>query len=168
MQIQATVIEPTEPHQDPEIGSSWADDGNPPAARGRYGWIALLAVAAIAVGLLVVQVTVARFCVPGDGFLPDWLTLAGLDCPSRGTVWALAEDPPPAAVLGAMRCELRRPARAGVDHQVRGRLVSVDGRKLTSEVAMLDPEASVIAIAQAVLIAVDPTLFGGATTEGSA
>ena len=112
--------------------------------------------------------TVGRFCVPGEGFLPDWLTLAGLDCPSGGTVWALAEDPPPAAVLGAMRCELRRPARAGVDHQVRGRLVSVDGRKLTSEVAMLDPEASVVAIAQALWIAVDPTLFGGATTEASA
>jgi hypothetical protein len=56
MQIQEATIESPEAEQVPEIPSPSADDQKSPEAKGRYGWVALLAVAAIAVGLLVVQV----------------------------------------------------------------------------------------------------------------
>mgnify|MGYP001817288998 CR=1 FL=1 len=110
--------------------------------------------------------TVARFRVEGTGPLPGWLTLAGLDCPSGHTVFSLAEQPPAVAVLGSMQCQLHNEARAGLDYQVRGRLSSVVGRKLTSEVAMLAPDGTTIAEGRAVWIAVDPALFGGSTAEG--
>lgn len=103
--------------------------------------------------------TVARFDVAGEGPLPDWLTLAGLDCPSGHTM-QLADEPPEVAVLGAMRCESYATARAGVDYQVRGRLHSVEGRKHTTEVAMLAPDGTTVAAARAVWIAVDPSRFG--------
>ena len=105
---------------------------------------------------------VARFGVPGEGPLPDWLSLAGLDCPSGHTVFNLADEPPGVVVLGSMQCQLAAEAHAGVDYQARGRLVSVDGRKLTSEVAMLAPDGTTVAEARAIWIAVDPALFASA------
>ena len=57
MQIQEAIIESPEAQQAPEIPSPSAVDQKGPEARGRYGWVALLAVAVIAVALLVVQVT---------------------------------------------------------------------------------------------------------------
>lgn len=104
--------------------------------------------------------TVARFRVDGEGPVPDWLTLAGLDCPSGGTVFALVEPPPAAAVLGLMQCHLLAPAERGVDYQVRGRLVAQEGRKLFAEVAMLAPSGDTVAEARAVWVSVDPEAFG--------
>jgi hypothetical protein len=57
MQIQEAIIESPEAQQAPEIPWPSAVDQKGPEAKGRYGWVALLAVAAIAVALLVVQVT---------------------------------------------------------------------------------------------------------------
>ena len=56
MLIQEAIIESHEVQRAPEIPSPSADEQNDPGARGRYGWVALLAVVAVAVGLLVVQV----------------------------------------------------------------------------------------------------------------
>jgi hypothetical protein len=109
--------------------------------------------------------TVAPFHVAGEGPLPDWLTLAGLDCPSGHTAFSLAEQPPAVAVLGSMRCQSYAPANAGVQYQVRGRLHSVKGRKLISEVAILAPDGSTVAAAQATWIAVDGAAFGAASAE---
>ena len=67
MQIQEATIESPEAEQVPEIPSPSADDHKSPEAKGRYGWVALLAVAAIAVGLLVVQVIAS----PEPSFEPD-------------------------------------------------------------------------------------------------
>ncbi len=108
---------------------------------------------------------VARFRVEGHGTLPDWLTLAGLDCPSGHTVFELTNEPPTAAVLGSMSCQVNGAASAGVDYQVRGRLTSVDGRKFSSEVAMLDPDGVAVAEASAVWIAVDPAAFGASVNS---
>lgn len=109
---------------------------------------------------------VARFRVGGQGTIPDWLTLAGLDCPSGHTVFALADDQPTVAVLGSMSCQVNEAASAGVDYQVRGRLASVEGRKFSSEVAMLDPDGTAVAEAVAVWIAVDPAAFGASVSNG--
>jgi len=105
---------------------------------------------------------VAGFSVPGSGRLPDWLTIAGLDCPSGATVFGQVDEPPAAAVLGTMVVDRRGRAEAGVAYQVRGRLVAAEGRKLTSDVAMLDPDGSAVAVARAVWIIVDPAAFGAA------
>ena len=56
MLIQEAIIESPEAQQAPEIPSPSTDGQKDPEARSRYGWVALLAVVAIAVGLLVVQV----------------------------------------------------------------------------------------------------------------
>ena len=56
MLIQEPITESQEVRQAPEIPSPSADEQNDPDARSRYGWAALLAVVAVAVGLLVVQV----------------------------------------------------------------------------------------------------------------
>ena len=69
------------------------------------------------------------------------------------------------AVIGDAACSLRphvaagTPVHAGVDYQVRGRVRSVEGRKLSSEVAMLDPDGTTVAEAVAVWIAIDPSMF---------
>ena len=110
---------------------------------------------------------VARFRVPGTGVLPDWLTIAALDCPSAGSALGLADDPPPVAVLGSMTSQLYSPAHAGVDYQVRGRLASIDGRKYNAEVAMLDPDGTTVAEALAIWIAVDPAAFGSPPGNGA-
>ncbi len=104
--------------------------------------------------------SLARFRVPGNGALPDWLTIAGLDCPSGWTVFMLADPSPPAAVLASMQCQVHRPATAGIDYQVRGRLLSSDGRKHYTEVAMLDPDGHGVAAARTLWIEVDPAAFG--------
>jgi hypothetical protein len=109
--------------------------------------------------------TVTRFHVDGDQPLPSWLTLAGLDCPSGHTAGILSEQQPEAIVLGSMQCSLHRPASAGVDYQVRGRLRSEDGRKLTSEVAMLDPGGSLVASARATWIVVDAAAFSAGSGD---
>ena len=56
MLIQEAIIESPEVQRAPEIPSPSADEQKDPEARSRYGWVALLAVVAVAVGLLVVQV----------------------------------------------------------------------------------------------------------------
>ncbi|MFA9563262.1 MAG: hypothetical protein ACERLM_00935, partial [Acidimicrobiales bacterium] len=50
MLIQEAIIESPEAQQAPEIPSPSTDGQKDPEARGRYGWVALLAVVAIAVG----------------------------------------------------------------------------------------------------------------------
>lgn len=102
----------------------------------------------------------ARFRFGGNGRLPDWLTIAGLDCPSGWTVFMLADPAPGAAVLASMQCQVHESTIAGVDYQVRGRLLSSDGRKHSSEVAMLDPEGRCVAAAKTLWIEVDPATFG--------
>ena len=104
--------------------------------------------------------SLARFRVPGEGELADWLTIAGLDCPSGWTVFMLADPSPPAAVLASMKCQVHEPARAGIDYQVRGRLLCSDGRKHFTEVAMLDPDGHEVAAARTLWIEVDPASFG--------
>jgi hypothetical protein len=104
--------------------------------------------------------SLARFHRPGDGGLPDWLTIAGLDCPSGWTVFTVASPAPAAAVLASMQCQVHETTVAGVDYQVRGRLQSSDGRKHFSEVAMLDPDGATVAAARTLWIEVDPADFG--------
>ncbi|MGI9576633.1 MAG: hypothetical protein ACR2OH_00350 [Microthrixaceae bacterium] len=104
--------------------------------------------------------TLARFRVAGDGPLPDWLTIAGLDCPSGWTVFMVADPSPEAAVLASMQCQVHEPATAGVDYQVRGRLLGTDGRKHFTEVAMIDPDGQSVAAARTLWIEVDPATFG--------
>lgn len=100
----------------------------------------------------------ARFRVDGEGLLPDWLVWAGLDCPS-GFAATLAEHPPEGFVLGTMSGQVHGGAEAGVEHQVHGRLVAVDGRKYTTEVAMLAPDGTTVGSARAVWIGIDPGRF---------
>jgi hypothetical protein len=104
--------------------------------------------------------TLARFRVPGEGRLPDWLTIAGLDCPSGWTVFMLTVPSPEAVVLASMQCQVHEPTIADVDYQVRGRLLSSDGRKHFTEVAMLDPDGDAVAAARTLWIEVDPAAFG--------
>lgn len=104
--------------------------------------------------------TLAQFAIAGDGRLPDWLTIAGLDCPSGWTVSILADPIPEAVVLASMQCQVHEPTVAGVDYQVRGRLLSSDGRKHLTEVAMLDPDGRAVASAKTLWIEVDPATFG--------
>jgi hypothetical protein len=100
----------------------------------------------------------ARFRVDGDGLLPSWMVWAGLDCPS-GFAVTLDENPPSTFVLGTMSGQVQDEVRAGVDYQVQGRLVAADGRKLTTEVAMLAPDGTTVGAARAVWIAMDPSQF---------
>lgn len=100
----------------------------------------------------------ARFTVDGEGPLPTWLVWAGLDCPSAGAV-SLAEHPPDAIVLGTMSGQVPGEAHAGVDYQVRGRLLASEGRKNTVEVAMLAPDGTTVGAARAVWIAIDLSQF---------
>lgn len=100
----------------------------------------------------------ARFAVDGDDLLPSWMGWAGLDCPSGHAV-NLGDDPPPVVVLGTMSGQVEAPVRAGVDYQVRARLVSSEGRKHTTEVAMLAQDGTAVAAARAVWIAIDPGRF---------
>lgn len=97
----------------------------------------------------------ARFRVEGHGSLPRWMGWAGLDCPSGHTVGAVGEGGPEAAVLGTMSGQVGE-VSAGVSYQVRGRRIASEGRKHTTEVAMLDPDGAVVAAARAIWIAVDP------------
>jgi hypothetical protein len=90
--------------------------------------------------------------------VPPWMVWAGLDCPSGGAV-SLANDRPPAVVLGTMSGRVVGPVFGGVEYQVRARLVDVDGRKHTAEVAMLGPDGDSVAEARAVWIAIDPAQF---------
>lgn len=98
----------------------------------------------------------ARFRVDGEGLLPAWLGWAGLDCPSGHTIRAVLDDGPGAVVLGTMSAQVGD-VHAGVDYQVRGRLVAAEGRKYTTEVEMLAPDGASVAAARAVWIAVDPS-----------
>jgi hypothetical protein len=102
---------------------------------------------------------VARFFVAGEGELPGWMVWAGLDCPSGFAAGALSAGPGTALVLGTMSAQVLAPARAGVEYQVRGRLLAAEGRKKTSEVTMLDPDGEAVGVARAVWIEVDPATF---------
>ena len=104
--------------------------------------------------------SLAGFRYSGDGELPDWLTIAGLDCPSGWSVFTIEPSAPTAAVLASMQCQVHQPTRAGVDYQVRGRMLGSEGRKHFSEVAMLDPDGRAVAAARTLWIEVDPAAFG--------
>lgn len=104
--------------------------------------------------------SVARLRVDGDDPVPDWLVWAGIDCPSAPGSMLPAAEAPAAVVLGTLAGQVEHQVRAGVEHQVRSRLLEVSGRKYTTEVAVLDPDGRAVASARAVWIAVDPAVLG--------
>lgn len=96
---------------------------------------------------------------PG-GEVPDWMVWAAVDCPSGGATFPWI-DRTQGVLLGELSLHIRERPVAGVAHQIVARPLHRDGRKLTSDVALVAGDGTNIARGRSVWIAVSrPTRTG--------
>ncbi len=85
--------------------------------------------------------------------LEPWLIWAALDCPTGfPALAAIGTDE--AAVTGELAVEIRRPVPGDGSYQLLSRLTGHDGRKLTTEAALVDESGATLAAATATWISV--------------
>ena len=84
------------------------------------------------------------------------LVWAALDCPGG---WA-ADLPGRPLVLGRMALEHRGRVAPGEQHVVQGWVAGQDGRKVHTGTALRGPDGSVVAVARATWLSVDPASIG--------
>lgn len=84
------------------------------------------------------------------------LVWAALDCPGG---WS-ADLPGRAMVLGRMALQHRARLVPGTEHVVQGWVLGQDGRKVHTGTALRAPDGSVVAVARATWLAVDPAAVG--------
>ena len=82
---------------------------------------------------------------------------AALDCPGG---WAV-DLPGRPLLLGRMALEHRGRVVPGQEHVVQGWLTGEDGRKVHTGTAVWAPDGSLVAVARATWLAVDPATLGG-------
>lgn len=92
--------------------------------------------------------------VESGGIVPR-LVWAALDCPSGWAAMGQAGEPI-AAVLGRFRGRIHHLPRAGHPHVIVSWGTGIDGRKLSSRVALQDEDRTVLAVGEALWIRVDP------------
>ncbi|MPZ95663.1 MAG: hypothetical protein GEU96_12320 [Propionibacteriales bacterium] len=90
------------------------------------------------------------------GVVGEEYVWAALDCPGAWTV-DLEGRP---LVLGRMTAQLDAPATIGERHVVMGRLLGEDGRKTFTATTLYDSDGRIVARAEHLWIAIDPTTFG--------
>lgn len=91
---------------------------------------------------------------PGiDGEVPDWMVWAALDCPSGIPAMAMvALDQ--AVVTAELSVEIRDRIRGDGDYQLVSRRTGGEGRKHTTEAALVDERGRAVAVATALWLAV--------------
>jgi hypothetical protein len=92
-----------------------------------------------------------------DGLVREPFVWAALDCPGGWT--ADLEGRP--MVLGRITAQIDAPPRVGERHVVMGQWLGEDGRKTFTATTLYDPDGRILARAEHVWIAVQPTGFGG-------
>jgi hypothetical protein len=93
--------------------------------------------------------------VDATGKLPDWMVWAALDCPSAAAVLdTLAEGT--VFLLGEMAAEVTDTPVVGEAYQVVARSAGRDGRRLYSEVGLVDQGGHNLAVGRATWIIVSP------------
>lgn len=88
-----------------------------------------------------------------DGAVPAWLLWAALDCPSGIPALAKVERDE-AVVTGELCVEIRNDVPGDGDYQIIGRRTGRDGRKFTTESALIDERGRSLAVATATWIVV--------------
>lgn len=83
------------------------------------------------------------------------LVWASLDCPGGWTVDLVGRP----MVLGRITANVDAPAEVGERHVVMGRLLGQDGRKTFTTTTLYDSDGRIVARAEHVWIAVDPSAF---------
>ncbi|MCP3935168.1 MAG: hypothetical protein GY708_07325 [Actinomycetia bacterium] len=83
-----------------------------------------------------------------DGDVPDWLVWAALDCPS-GIPALNRVDHDEAVVTGQLSVEIRNAVSGAGDYQLVSRRCGVEGRKHSTEAALIDERGVSIAVAKA-------------------
>ena len=98
-----------------------------------------------------------RFVTPWspntDGDVEPWLVWAALDCPS-GAPALSAVGPQEQVVTGTISVSIDTPIPGRGDHQIISRLSERNGRKLSTEAALVDPDGRTLATCAAVWIVV--------------
>jgi hypothetical protein len=94
------------------------------------------------------DVNATGWAPPGSGETPAWLIWAALDCASAGPAVDPAA-PGQVMVTGELAVEVRRPVTGGAACVLVSRQVSVQGRKVVTEAALLDGSGSMRAVALA-------------------
>jgi hypothetical protein len=94
-----------------------------------------------------------------DNDIPPWLVWAALDCPTGFPALAVV-GPEHAAVTGELAVEILEPVPGRGDYQLISRRTGVDGRKVTTEAALVNERGQALAVATATWIAV-PMQFVG-------
>ena len=87
---------------------------------------------------------------------PEFVWVA-LDCPGS---WAGDIGPGRPAVLGRITASVTAEVRAGEEHVVLGWKLGASGRKTFAGTALYGPDSSLIALASAIWISVDPSTVG--------
>lgn len=98
-----------------------------------------------------------RWTPAGTGEVPPWLVWGALDCPTAAPAFG-AVGPDNKVLTGTLAVEVRDTVTAGVEHQILSRLVDVDGRKVRTEGALVDPDGNNLAVVASTWIIVDADL----------
>ena len=88
-----------------------------------------------------------------DHDVPPWLIWAALDCPTGFPALAVV-DPTNASLTGELAVEILEAVPGRGDYQLISRCTGVDGRKVTTEAALIDEQGRTLAVATATWITV--------------
>jgi hypothetical protein len=91
-----------------------------------------------------------------DGVVAPAIVWAALDCPSAWTTDIMKQP----CVLGRMTAQLLQPVDAGARCVVVGAMRSINGRKTATSSALYDEDGTLLARAEHLWIAIDPSAFG--------